>query len=101
MDAGGTQHYNGLLLNSRWQVGQNVNLGANWTWSHCIGLPATNIANLEAVYPHQPYQNNGTQDRHLDMGDCTGNSHRYPARRECDAGREYATVLRDVGAASG
>ena len=50
-----------------------MNLGANWTWSHCIGLAATNISNLEAVYPHQPYQNNGPQDRHLDMGDCTGN----------------------------
>jgi Carboxypeptidase regulatory-like domain len=74
LDASGTQNYNGLLLNSRWQVGQNVNLGANWTWSHCIGLPATNLANLEAVYPHQPYQNNGPQDRHLDYGDCTGNS---------------------------
>ena len=46
----------------------------NWTWSHCIGLSATNISNLGAVYPHQPYQNNGPQDRHLDMGDCTGNS---------------------------
>ncbi|MBV8903749.1 MAG: TonB-dependent receptor, partial [Acidobacteriia bacterium] len=74
LDAGGTQHYDGLLLNSRWQAGRNVNIGANWTWSHCIGLPATNISNLEAVYPHQPYQNNGPQNRHLDMGDCTGNS---------------------------
>lgn len=74
LDASGTQHYDGLLLNSRWQAGQNVNLGANWTWSHCIGLPATNISNLAAVYPHQPYQNNGAQNRHLDMGDCTGNA---------------------------
>jgi hypothetical protein len=71
LDASGTQHYDGLLLNGRWQAGQNLNLGANWTWSHCIGLPATNISNLAAVYPHQPYQNNGPQDRHLDMGDCT------------------------------
>ena len=74
LDASGTQHYDGLLLNGRWQAGQNLNLGANWTWSHCIGLPATNISNLAAVYPHQPYQNNGPQDRHLDMGNCTGNS---------------------------
>jgi hypothetical protein len=74
LDASGTQHYDGLLLNSRWQAGQNVNLGANWTWSHCVGLPASNISNLAAVYPHQPYQNNGPQNRHLDMGDCTGNA---------------------------
>lgn len=46
----------------------------NWTWSHCIGLPATNLSNLAAVYPHQPYQNNGPQNRRLDMGDCFGNS---------------------------
>lgn len=26
------------------------------------------------MYPHQPYQNNGAQNRHLDMGDCTGNA---------------------------
>jgi hypothetical protein len=74
LDAGGTQHYDGLLTNARWQLGQNLNVLGNWTWSHCIGLPATNISNLGAVYPHQPYQNNGPQNRHLDMGDCTGNS---------------------------
>jgi Carboxypeptidase regulatory-like domain/TonB dependent receptor len=74
LDAGGTQHYDGLLANARYQATKNVNLVANWTWSHCIGLPATNISNLGAVYPHQPYQNNGPQNRHLDMGDCNGNS---------------------------
>ena len=74
LDSSGTQHYNGLLLNTRWRLADNVNLLANWTWSHCIGLPASNIANLEAVYPHQPYQTNGPQNRHLDMGDCNGNS---------------------------
>ena len=74
LDSGATQNYNGLLTDARWQLARNVNLLANWTWSHCIGLPATNISNLGAVYPHQPYQNNGPQDRRLDMGDCTGNS---------------------------
>jgi hypothetical protein len=29
LHASGTQNYNGLLLNTRWQAGQNVNLGAN------------------------------------------------------------------------
>jgi hypothetical protein len=74
LDSGGTQHYDGLLMNSRWKFSDNLNVSANWTWSHCIGLPATNISNLGAVYPHQPYQNNGPQNRHLDMGDCYGNS---------------------------
>jgi hypothetical protein len=74
LDASGTQNYNGLLVNTRFRPTQNLNVGANWTWSHCIGLSATNISNLGAVYPHQPYQNNGPQDRHLDMGACTGNS---------------------------
>jgi hypothetical protein len=74
LDAGGTQNYNGMLASTRYQVSRDVNLLANWTWSHCIGLSATNISNLGAVYPHQPYQNNGPQDRHLDMGDCTGHS---------------------------
>jgi hypothetical protein len=62
LDSGATQNYNGLLTNARWQVARNVNVLANWTWSHCIGLPATNISNLGAVYPHQPYQNNGPQE---------------------------------------
>jgi hypothetical protein len=74
LDSGGTQHYDGLLTNARWRATDNVEFSANWTWSHCIGLPATNISNLGAVYPHQPYQNNGPQNRHLDMGDCNGNS---------------------------
>jgi hypothetical protein len=74
LDSGGTQHYDGLLTNARWKLSDTVNVSANWTWSHCIGLPATNISNLGAVYPHQPYQNNGPQNRHLDMGDCNGNS---------------------------
>jgi hypothetical protein len=74
LDSGGTQNYNGLLASARWRPTENLNIATNWTWSHCIGLSATNISNLGAVYPHQPYQNNGPQDRHLDMGDCTGNS---------------------------
>jgi len=72
LDSSGTQHYDGLLVNARWRLGQNINLSGNWTWSHCIGLPATTLANADAVYPHQPYQNNGPVNRHLDMGDCNG-----------------------------
>lgn len=74
LDSGATQHYDGLLTTARWRFSDTFTAMANWTWSHCIGLSATNISNLGAVYPHQPYQNNGPQDRHLDMGDCYGNS---------------------------
>ena len=70
LDSSGTQHYDGLLVNARWRVGDNVNLGANWTWSHCIGLPVTTLSNLEATYLNTPYQNNGPVNRHLDMGPC-------------------------------
>ncbi len=74
LDSSGTQHYDGLLLNARWRVGDNVNLGANWTWSHCIGLPVTTIANFAATYLNTPYQNNGPVNRHLDMGPCESGS---------------------------
>jgi len=70
LDSGGTQHYDGLLLNARWQVGQSVNLATNWTWSHCIGLPVTTLNNAGATYVNAPYQNNGPQNRHLAMGSC-------------------------------
>ncbi len=69
-DDGGTQSYNGLLLNATWRKGNAINLSGNYTWSHCIGFPGTFLTNLSAAYPHQPYQNNGPQNRLLDYGDC-------------------------------
>ncbi len=51
-----------------------MNLAGNWTWSHCIGLPVTELNNAGATYLNTPYQNNGPVNRHLDMGDCVAGS---------------------------
>jgi len=69
-DDGGTRGYNGMLLEMRWRRGQNLNFNANYTWSHCIGLPMVTLLNPGQNYVHQAYQNNGTVDRNLDVGDC-------------------------------
>ena len=69
LDDGGTQSYNGLLLNATWQR-KNVYISGNYTWSHCMGLAQIGITNSGSVYPHQPYQNNGPVNKYLDYGDC-------------------------------
>jgi hypothetical protein len=74
LDDGGTQRYNGVLLNSRLRLGQRLNLDGNYTWSHCIGLPVNALTGFGATYPHGPYQNTVPTNRSLDMGDCTSNA---------------------------
>ena len=69
-DDGGTQNYQGLLLNTNWRLGQSLNMAANYTWSHCIGLPLIPLLNPGANYVHQAGQNNGPVNRNLDVGNC-------------------------------
>src|SRR5262245_1895763 len=66
-DDGATQNYHGLLLNTTVRAARNVNVNANYTWSHCIGdaTVGANVANPGANYPHM-------DNRRLDRGNCTG-----------------------------
>jgi hypothetical protein len=77
-DDGGTQSYHGLLLDTRWR-GNNLNFSANYTWSHCIGLPVDTLLNPGANFPHGPFQNNGPKDRTLDEGNCIRADRRHIA----------------------
>jgi hypothetical protein len=65
-DDGGTANYNGLLLKTAWRASSNVNINANYTWSHCIGLPnnGTTTPNPASNYVHQ-------NNRNLDVGNCS------------------------------
>ncbi|MEQ1883932.1 MAG: carboxypeptidase-like regulatory domain-containing protein [Bryobacteraceae bacterium] len=70
-DDGGTQGYHGLLLSTSWRMKSNLSVNANYTWSHCIGLPLITLLNPGANYIHQGYgQNIGTANRNLDVGNC-------------------------------
>ncbi len=64
-DDGATSHYNGLLLSTVWRATSNVDVNANYTWSHCIGN-ATNGAAVPGAGQNYVHQNN----RALDSGEC-------------------------------
>jgi hypothetical protein len=65
-DDGGTANYNGMILTTQWRATNNLNINANYTWSHCIGLPnnGTTTPNPGSNYVHQ-------DNRNLDVGNCS------------------------------
>lgn len=64
-DDGATSHYHGLLVGTVWRATDNVDVNANYTWSHCIGN-ATNGAAVPGAGQNYVHQNN----RALDAGEC-------------------------------
>lgn len=65
-DDGATSNYNGLILTTQWRPTSNVNLNANYTWSHCIGDASTGDGTNDVAtnYVH-------LSDRTLDRGNCS------------------------------
>jgi hypothetical protein len=64
-DSGATANYNGMILTESWRATDTVNIIANYTWSHCIGLAnnGTTTPNPGTNYVH-------LNNRALDIGNC-------------------------------
>ena len=68
---GGTQQYHGLLLSLQRRAARGVNVGANYTWSHCIGdEPNANASGVGGTGFLVP------GNRARDRGNCVGSDRR-------------------------
>jgi hypothetical protein len=66
-EPGGAQTYNGLLLSIQRRAARGVNIGSNYTWSHCYGLNANFAGGGGAGGSwSDPY------NRDFDRGNCAG-----------------------------
>src|SRR5262249_31899724 len=70
-DDGGTRSYNGLLLSTEKRLSHGYSVGANYTWSHCIGNPTNTFLQAGAVAGAGLYI---APTRAGDRGNCTGGS---------------------------
>jgi hypothetical protein len=66
-DDGGTQSYNGLLLNVQRRAARGVTVGTNYTWSHCIGN-----AGVGGGSPGTGAKYHNVNDRDVDRANCAG-----------------------------
>ncbi len=64
-DSSGTVSYNGLILATQTRFGKNLNLNANYTWSHCIG-DSTQASTVGSAQAGLLDPNN----RRFDRGNC-------------------------------
>jgi len=80
MDPGATSNYNALLLSANHRLNHNFSLLANYTYSHCLGVPVQNewqggnyYPAVQPISPSQPdftyrrlaYTSCGSDERHV------------------------------------
>jgi hypothetical protein len=66
VDDGGTQSYNGLQLSTQARPRREITFNANYTWSHCIGIPTSGggLPNLGTNYVN-------LNNRDFERGNCS------------------------------
>jgi hypothetical protein len=66
-ETGGTQRYNGMILSVQRRAARGLNIGTNYTWSHCYGNPSelSRISSTGGTYP-DPYNRDNFR------GNCEG-----------------------------
>jgi hypothetical protein len=67
-DDGGTMSYNGMLLSLQRRSTNGITLGANYTWSHCIG----DYGDVHGEGPESYDTYTDPNNRGFDRGDCRG-----------------------------